>query len=78
MQPSEYPNESSICFSSSIYPFNLSLVIKAYTAAAAPPTLPTYQDISPGKYPITAYPASNVVTTQVRYDEHSSIIIVLL
>ena len=45
-----------------VYAYNILLVIKA---AGAPPTLPSYQDISPAKYPITAYPAGDTVTTQV-------------
>ena len=41
----------------------------------APPTLPSYQDVSPAKYPITAYPAGGEpVTTQVPYN----VILVLL
>lgn len=56
--------------------FNLSLVIKA---AGPPPTLPSYQDVSPAKYPITGYPAGgDPVTTQVPYDVTLVLVMMLL
>ena len=37
-------------------------------AGTAGATLPSYQDISPAKYPITANPVGYTVTTQVGYN----------